>query len=108
MGSEAQVEEGVKEGVETAVDIGQAGSVGVSPQQEAQEITGGGKQVQVGKGINTFHYVERHPTGGKYYYQSGDDLQQPPLTLVLFAQSVKVSGDSAANEAIAHHHCQER
>ncbi|TNN43745.1 hypothetical protein EYF80_046054 [Liparis tanakae] len=106
--SEAQVEEGVEEGVQAAVDVGQAGGVGVSQQQEAQEGASGGKPLQVGEGVSALHNVEGHPAGGKHHHQRGDDLQQPPLPLVLFAQGVEVTGDGAADEAVAHHHRQER
>lgn len=108
LGSEAQVKEGVKKRVEAAVNVGQAGGVGVSQQQEAQKGTGARKQLKVREGVSTLQYVEGYPAGGKHHYQHGDDLQQPPLTLVLFAQSVEVASDGAADEAVAHHHRQER
>lgn len=108
LGPEAQVKEGIEEGVQAAVDVGQAGGVRVSQQQEAQEVAGDGKQVQVGEGISGLHEVKGDPAGGKHHHQRGDDLQQSLLTLVLFAQSVEVAGDGAADETVAHHHRQKR
>lgn len=108
LGSEAQVEEGVQERIEAAVDIRQAGGVRVSQQQEAQEATGVGKQIQVGEGVGTLHHMEGDPAGGKHHDQCGNDFQQPSLTLVLFAQRVEVARHRAADEAVAHHHGQER
>ncbi|TNN63961.1 hypothetical protein EYF80_025803 [Liparis tanakae] len=97
LSSEAQVEEGIEKGVQAAVDVGQAGDVGVSQQQEVQEGASGGKPLQVGEGVSGLHHVDGHPAGGKHHHQHGDDLQQPPLTLVLFAQGVEVTVDGAAD-----------
>lgn len=108
LGSEAEIEEGVEEGVEAAVDVGQAGGVRVSQEQEAQEGAGVREEAQVGQGVGALHHMEGHPAGGEDHHQRGDDLQQPPLPLVLFAQRVEVARYRAADEAVTHHHGQER
>lgn len=108
LGTKAQVKESIQKRVEAAVDVGQAGSVGVSQEQEAQEAAGARSQVQVGESIHALQHVEGSPADGKNHHQSGDDLQQPLLLLVLLAQVVEMTSDGAADEAVEDGHGQER
>lgn len=104
MGPETQVEESIEEGVEAAVDIGQAGSIWMSQKQETKETTGARSQIEVRQGIHAFQDMERRPANGKHHNQSSDNLQQPLFFLVLFAHIVEVACHSAADETVEDGH----
>ncbi len=106
LGAEAEVEEGVEEWVEAAVDVSQAGCIGMSQKKEVQEGAGVRSEVQVRKSVHGLHDVEGHPACSKHHHQCGDDLEQAAFALVLLAQAVEVTCDGAADESVTHHHGQ--